>query len=220
MKTYPSPPIVGMTAYIATTASTSSAAEAGFDAAAYVLSQLPSLSDQGLSGYFFVLQSYPNPFDGGKTNVSGIVGIVALQDTQEPDDMAKLWTPIYTHVNAKWPGVVVSPSITVHLSYWDWFQTHHDTSTVGGNAYVGSRLLDGPALTANITATREAFRQFSSSGGIGTAYLVGGKGVWNAKPRGGSDAVVPAWRKAYVHAGKSSNAHSLPLQRRLTCSPS
>ena len=32
-------------------------------------------------------------------------------------------------------------------------------------------------------------------------YLLGGKGVADAVPRGGSDAVNPAWRKAVVHAG-------------------
>jgi len=29
---------------------------------------------------------------------------------------------------------------------------------------------------------------------------VSGKGVHNAKPRGGSNAINPAWRKAYVHS--------------------
>ncbi len=74
-------------------------------------------------------------------------------------------------------------------------------ASAGYHTYVGRRLLDGPALTANLTATKEAFTQFSGSG-IGTAYLVAGRGVWNAQPRGGSDAASPAWRKAYIHASK------------------
>ena len=31
------------------------------------------------------------------------------------------------------------------------------------------------------------------------AYLVGGKGVKDVVPRGGSDAVLPAWRDSLVH---------------------
>jgi hypothetical protein len=44
----------------------------------------------------------------------------------------------------------------------------------------------------------------------GRLYMVSGKGVWNSKPRGGSDAVNPAWRKTLIHAGKS---HWVVLER-------
>jgi hypothetical protein len=35
-----------------------------------------------------------------------------------------------------------------------------------------------------------------------TVFLVSGKGVHQAKPRGGGNAVLPAWRTSWVHASK------------------
>lgn len=64
---------------------------------------------------------------------------------------------------------------------------------------VGSWLL--PAETLTDDALRPALVQFLGQDG-GRLYMVSGKGVWDAVPRGGSDAVNPAWRKALVHAGK------------------
>ena len=70
---------------------------------------------------------------------------------------------------------------------------------------MGSRLLDGPALTANATATKLAFEKFAD-GGQATVYIVSGKGVWHAQPRGGDTAANPAWRKTYVHASKPTHS--------------
>ena len=69
---------------------------------------------------------------------------------------------------------------------------------------VGSRLLDTEALTTNLTAVKVALQGFIPQGDGQSASidLVSGKGVWNAMPRGGSDAVNPAWRKAVVHVSK------------------
>jgi len=204
VKTVPSPKMVAALIAIVTPATSQASIDAGLGLAAYALSKFPSLGDAGLAGYTFILQSLANPGGGNDpTKYAGIAGTVALLDTQDTNDMVKLWDPIVAYANATWPGQFFSETApTVYTSYWDWFQANKDNSATGEDAYVGSRLLDGPALTANTTATREAFRQFSSVSGVGTAYLVGGKGVMNAKPRGGSNAVLPAWRKAYVHASK------------------
>jgi hypothetical protein len=66
---------------------------------------------------------------------------------------------------------------------------------------MGSRLLDSEALSANATATKLALEKFSA-GGQATVYIVSGKGVWEATPRGGSTAANPAWRRTYVHASE------------------
>lgn len=87
-------------------------------------------------------------------------------------------------------------------------------SAAGLDEYVGSRLLSKEAVTSNLTAAAAAYKQFSLSG-LGTAYLVSGKGVFNAKPPGGGDAVCPAWRTSYIHASKFS-AHIVPSFRLLS----
>jgi hypothetical protein len=55
------------------------------------------------------------------------------------------------------------------------------------------------ALTA---AVKSFTRNLATSGGA--PFLLGGKGVKDAVPQRGSDAVLPAWRSSLVHFGKSS----------------
>lgn len=210
-KTYPTPPLTGLVVYMMTPDLTSPSI---FASVAYIVSQFPSLGDRGLSGYSYMLSSYPNPLDGGATSVAGFFGTFVLQDTQDPSDMNDLWDPILAHVSDTWPDLIVVPNVTTYPSFLGWYAENYDKSTTGEDVYVGSRLLGADALTANLTANAEAFKQFAS-GGAGTAYLVSGKGVHDAKPRGGGNAVLPAWRNAYVHASKfRSPVPSLPTNKK------
>ncbi|KAK3943095.1 6-hydroxy-D-nicotine oxidase [Diplogelasinospora grovesii] len=197
MKTFPSPQIVNLE-FIIVTGNIGSPSI--FEMIAYVLGQFPSLGDQGLAGYSFFFPALSNPLEGGGNGtVAGILLSVVLQDSTV-DAMDKLWEPIIEHVNSTWPSeFVFIYNVTTFPSFYDWYQVHYDTSAAGLNTYIGSRLLDAEALTRNLTLNADVFRRFAS-GGMGTAYLVAGKGVHDAEPRGGGNAVCPAWRKAYVHA--------------------
>ena len=62
------------------------------------------------------------------------------------------------------------------------------------------RSLDRKSLTGNRTALKEALIVTSKTGLV-LGHLVGGKGVHDAKIEGGSNAVNPAWRSAYLHTG-------------------
>ncbi len=206
MKTYPTPKIEQLTLALATTEVANP--RPIFDMIAYVLSQFPSLGDDGLSGYSYFFGAIPNPFDGGATTVGGIFMAVVLQDSS-PEAMRTLWDPVLAHVNTTWPGlfqVVYLPKS--FPSFLGWYLENYDTSAAGQNSYLGSRLLDRAALTADLTKSSAAFERFANSSiaaaSIGTAYLVSGKGVHNAHPRGCANAVLPAWRKAYVHASTST----------------
>lgn len=206
-KTYPSPKIEQLTLVIATT--DVSNPRPIFDMVAYVLSQFPSLGDQGLSGYSYFFPSIRNPFDGGATTVGGMFMAAVLQDSS-PEAMHKLWDPVLAHINVTWPGlfqVIYQPKS--FPSYLGWYEENYDTSAAGQNSYLGSRLLDKTALTANLTKSSAALERFAN-GTLSTAYLVSGKGVHNAQPRGCGNAVLPAWRKAYVHAS-ASTPFSSPL---------
>lgn len=196
LRTFPTPKITSRLTIIVTTNLTEPAV---FDMIAYVLSQFPSLGDRGLSGYSYFFPAFPNPFDGGNTTVTGILASTALQDSTE-SAMQDLWDPITAHITATWPStfeIVQVPD--AYPSFYAWFAEHYDTTPAGTNTVGGSRLLGAKELTANLTLNAQVFRQFSSNG-AGTAFLVAGKGVHNAEPRGGSNAVNPAWRRAYVHA--------------------
>lgn len=172
---------------------------------AYMLSQFPSLMDKGLTGYNYMFGSIPNPLPGGEQGIfGGIFGVVNLLDTQDPQAILDLFEPLQTYINATWPGVFEAYMLTTpYASLWDWFQVNYDQSASGSDYLLGSRLLTKETLQGtDQKVLSEKISQWTSSG-IATAYLVAGPGVRDATPRGGSNAVLPAWRKAYIHSGES-----------------
>jgi hypothetical protein len=198
MQTVPTPKLEALTLMIITT--DVSNRRPIFDMTAYVLSQWPAMGDQGLSGYSYYFGSYDNPFDGGNSKVGGMVVSVTLQDSS-PEEMRKLWDPVLAHINATWPDrflVIYQP--TTFSSFLAWYTVNYDQTPAGLNSYLGSRLLDKAALTGDLAKSSRALEGFANTTQLATAYLVSGKGVHNAKPRGCGNAVLPAWRKAYVHA--------------------
>ncbi len=212
MKTYPSPKIESLILALSTTEVANP--RPIFDMIAYLLSQWPSMGDSGLSGYSYFFPSIPNPFDGGATIVGGIFMAVVLQDSS-PEAMRALWEPVLSHINTTWPGYQLIWQPKSFPSYLGWYSENYDTSAAGKNSYIGSRLLDRVALTANLTKSSAAYEGFAN-GTLATAYLVSGKGVHNAHPRGCGNAVLPAWRKAYVHASKPLRLSHLRTRAKLT----
>ncbi|KAK4232845.1 hypothetical protein C8A03DRAFT_39504 [Achaetomium macrosporum] len=197
MKTFPTPKLEHLVVGIATP--NISETRAIFDMVAYMVSNLPSMGDQGLSGYSFFFPAYPNPFDNSNTTVGGFLMSAVLKDSS-PEVMRQLWAPVLAHVSTTWPGLFQTYYVPrSYPSFLAWYSENFDSSQAGLDVYMGSRLLDRAALTGNLTRNADAFARFADGLG-GTAYLVSGKGVRNARPRGGGNAVLPAWRKAYVHA--------------------
>ncbi|KAI0803621.1 hypothetical protein GGR55DRAFT_682537 [Xylaria sp. FL0064] len=168
-----------------------------WDMNGYIASQLPYLMDKDVSGYMYFPRNMSGPDEnGGTRNYAGMGGEFVILDTQDISDMDAIWEPIIAHVNATWPSVVSLISAVPYPSFKAWFDVYYDQSLTGYDQYVGSRLLDEKALTTVDSAeVGQAFNLAS-----GSAYLVAGKGVHNAKPRGGSTSVTPTWRKAVVHA--------------------
>ncbi|KAL2180940.1 uncharacterized protein P884DRAFT_236234 [Thermothelomyces heterothallicus CBS 202.75] len=198
MKTFATPRIEAATVMLMTT--DVAQPRPIFDMVAYVLSQFPSLADRGLSGYSYIIRETPNPLDNGTTSVGGIVFAGVVQDSS-PEGMRKLWDPVFARVNATWPGRFVQIyEPRSYPTFLSWFSEHFDSDEAGHDVVLGSRLLDRAALTANLTALSAAYERFTA-GASSTAYLVSGRGVHHARPRGPrGNAVLPAWRSAYVHA--------------------
>ena len=171
-----------------------------FEFVSYVISQFPYLERNGVSGYSFAFKSFPNPLNSAVL-VSGIGLSMVIQDTQNEDDMRKIWKPLFEHVNNTWTNVTFLEIYRKYPTQLAWFDENKDTQKAGSDQYIGSRLLDVDAITKNLTALSLVFKSLSA-GGSASAYLVTGKGVWDAKPRGGGNSVCPAWRTAIVHASK------------------
>ncbi|KAI0402490.1 hypothetical protein F4802DRAFT_575989 [Xylaria palmicola] len=167
-----------------------------WDMVGYVASQLPYLVSKEVSGYTFVNSDFTSPDgNGGITHFAGIGGEFLILDTQDINDVQTIWEPIFTHVKSTWPDAIISVNVNPYPSFQSWFSVWYDQNPAGYDQYVGSRLLDEKALTSSSTALGEIFGAASVS-----AYLVAGKGVRDAKPRGGSTSVTPTWRRAIVHA--------------------
>ncbi|KAI1328685.1 FAD-binding domain-containing protein [Xylariaceae sp. FL0255] len=189
LKTYPTPKIVGGIAAVAT--------EVGapflWDMVGYVVSQSPYLLDKGVSGYMFTTTNQSLPVGNSTINVAGVGGSVIIIGTQELSDLDAIWEPIFTYANKTW-GAFPYTSFAAYPSFKAWYDVYYDQNPAGYDMWVGSHLLDEAAF-GNATTLGEVYKISEA-----TAYLVGGKGVMDAKPSGGSNAVNPSWRRTLVHA--------------------
>ncbi|KAK7914628.1 hypothetical protein PG985_012331 [Apiospora marii] len=201
MRTYPSPSMLRVYLWIA---SPEAGKEWFWDMLGYVLSQFPHLDRQGVAGYSTVHPSMSVDFNGSKVIADVWDGNFVLPDTDDPAKMLAIWEPILDHVRKVWPEAVIipTPAVTAFRTYLDYFHDAHDEGVFSGlDQYVGSRLLDASSLSAAGPAELgQAFKALSSPSGYGTAFLVTGSGTRNAKPRGGGNALCPAFRKAIVYA--------------------
>ncbi|KAI1417256.1 FAD-binding domain-containing protein [Hypoxylon sp. FL1857] len=193
LATYPSPQMIELDLALFTA---DPDATYTWDMVGYVLSQYPYLDSKGVSGYSIITRNFS--FPGIPVTGAGLGGSFIMLDTQDINDTLSIWSPILDHINKTWPSVVPVLTPQTYSSFQGWFSVHFDQGTAGHDLWVGSHLLSAESFTRNTAAATEAFRNFG-----GTAYLVAGQGVNKAKPRGGSSAVNPSWRKALVHATTS-----------------
>lgn len=213
IQTIPSPAVANLDFSFATPSSNPRA----LDAIAYFLGRLPSLGDAGISGYPILFRASPDPLNSSQT-LAGVVGTLITLHTLDTSHILSHMTPLFAHINATFRGsdrdafpFTFSTKTTAYPSFAAWYEEHYDPSPVGYGSVMASRLLDPAALGRNLTATREAFDAFSAGAGFATAYIVSGKGVWEARPRGGRGAMNPAWRRAVVHASGCSPLPTLSL---------
>lgn len=197
IKTYPTPSyaILDFTILMAT------ASDAYWDMQTYMLSQYPSLSNQGISGYPYVLPEYevaPGVYYALYTG--------KWHDHNSPygqSNLTAIFDPIWTHIKTTWGSSLIEfvNATTYYHTRYEAHLANHDESVTGTDTVLGSRLLTEATLSGNQTALKEAIKGFTGTGpnaGSGP-FLLGGRGVRDAVPRGGSDAVLPAWRSALAH---------------------
>jgi hypothetical protein len=200
-KAYPSTLYATATAFLAAPLPGSSAF---WSATASVLSRLPSLSALGISGYTFIAPSFTSPTMNITSPVDAYYGTFNLPLRHPSNSSASLAAAIddvFTAATAPYPGQFFkSVSSHTYPDFYSWYAQNNGPLDAGYDVIVGSRLLDANALTANSSAVIEAFKTATPPGSSSQVLLVGGKGVRDAVPRGGSDSVNPAWRRALVHS--------------------
>ncbi|UNI19290.1 hypothetical protein JDV02_005483 [Purpureocillium takamizusanense] len=171
---------------------------------AYVSSQVPVLMDQGVSGYLFLSpgMSLPNntTVPGVPSEFAGAFGTVLIQDAVDREAaMLRAFKPLNDTIQERWLGKVTLILLPKHYSsFWEFHKENHDAGHGGGGSYVASRILPGRALRGNNTRFTSALKEAFKANKRFDLFLVGGKGVAGARPRGGSNSVHPAWRTAAV----------------------
>ncbi|KAI6780469.1 FAD binding domain-containing protein [Emericellopsis cladophorae] len=173
------------------------------DLVTWAMSQTPYLSDSGLSGYLMATIDSPPPIPlpGVPERVAGLMGKTIILDTHDPAKIDEIFRPLNETIQERWQGQVHLLTIVQPFeSFFDWYSENYDDGQAGGSTYLISRLLDKETVTGDLDALSNALEPILIDDGWLGTYLVAGKGVNEAKPRGGSNAVHPAWRKAYVHA--------------------
>ena len=101
-------------------------------------------------------------------------------------------------------GVTVTRRTVEYADFWDYEKTS-PPGPVGIGGRLGSRLLDGAALTGDSAKLKTALATTTDPGQSLLGHLVAGPGPRQVQIPGGSNAVLPAWRKAYAHIGEFSS---------------
>jgi hypothetical protein len=177
-----------------------------WDALLYALGRYPELKDAGLMGYTSFGPNYSDP-SSGINELAVYQGIFILPQFADNDTLASLNALLDitgTYINTTWPGefIFAEPVNYTFQNFEDFYVYGNGPNNAGIEQLGGSRLLPREVFEGNTTALRIAVQESISPGNLGNAYLVTPpKGI---VPRGGSNAVNPAWRKALVHYSESS----------------
>lgn len=182
-----------------------------WDIVAYLVAQFPVLADSNVAAFTYL---YPNASDAGLgSNASFFEAIFVVYDPPSRSTLEDLLAPYVQHVNKTYSGrMTLKAEPRTFPDFFNLFEKYADDTGAGVDKVVGSRLLPPEILKEESFST--ALATFAGEAGA-RLYMVAGKGVWNAVPRGGSNAVNPAWRKALIHAGKpvqiSVKVHDLKI---------
>jgi len=207
IKAFPSTQFITATLFLGTISSHN----AYWDVFTYILSHFPSLDDQGISCYTLLAPNFTSAEFNITSPVDSYIGtflLPVLHPSNTSDSLHSAISQIVTEATAPYPlQFFFSVTMQTYPDFWAWYSVNNGPLDANHDQVLGSRLLDGKALTGNMTALKETYQRATPAGSITSIYLVGGKNVMNAKPRGGGNAVNSAWRKAYVHSSKSHDTY-------------
>jgi hypothetical protein len=176
-----------------------------WDIVTYFLAQFPGLAASNVSAYTYLFPNISSGASGG--SVATFEVVLALSNPASGNTLEEMWIPFWSYVNETYPNATVAKAKSIIFpNLYSLFLEYADSAGAGVDKVVGSRLLPSETLTDE--AFSSALVNFLGDSG-GRLYMVSGKGVWDAQPRGGSNAVNPAWRGALIHAGES---RYLPLR--------
>ncbi|KAL6884721.1 hypothetical protein GGI43DRAFT_432980 [Trichoderma evansii] len=167
-----------------------------WESVAYMIAQYPTLADSNVAAFTYL---YPNTSAAGLgEDMASFEAVFALYDPDSPSTLGSFLEPYVNQIKYNYSSQITTKvTSTIFPNFRSMFLEYADDKGAGVDKVVGSWLL--PPGTLKEYAFGEALVDFLGPTG-GRLYIVSGTGVWDAKPRGGGDAVNPAWRNALVHA--------------------
>jgi hypothetical protein len=197
VKAYPSlPSTTYLFAY-----NTTADSETFWSLVAFFHTQLPSLSESGVMGYYYAVPNVttePDPAQRGK-----VYGIWVLPEKTVAQANAILKPMEAAISSSNWPDKVSIAKLGTENADFTSAWLANVPESVGFDGRLGSRLLGRRALTGNSMTLKALLKQTTPVPWAILGHLVAGRGVREATIAGGGNAVNPAWRTAYVHFGKS-----------------
>ncbi|RCI13363.1 hypothetical protein L249_0869 [Ophiocordyceps polyrhachis-furcata BCC 54312] len=199
MRTYPTPKLVGFH-WVAGIAAQDGQAS---DLAPHLMSKMPDAIDAGLLGWTAVIDNVPNPVsvpgqDMSGQNVSGIYGVNAVMDTNDPAEAHRVLKPIVDAVKAsRWNGRArLWLTTTPYPSYIAYVNGVYSPRPGGYGWYEVSRIMDRKAFSGDTERLARALHAVRSNNrGNMFAMTLAGKGVQDVKL---PNSVNPGWRAAYA----------------------
>jgi len=200
VKVYPVLPYT----FVSYSYNTTSDSDAFWSLVAYWASQLPQLSEAGLMGYHY---PEPNVPSEKNSSISGKLHGFLNGPELSVSEVEALLAPLNEHIRtAQWGAPIFASNTTTSGDHYSALMTTGFGDADGGiPARLGSRLLDGKALSKPLDEIKNALRTASTLSIGLQIFNVAGPGARNPPGGipGGSNALLPAWRNAYAHTGKS-----------------
>lgn len=153
-------------------------------------------------GYYFALPLVPGVHN---KSIQGQVSGQFLAPGLSAKDVKDIVAPMEEYFSsAGWADAGNVGGIRVeHPKFSKWW-AQNEPHGAGYSGRLGSRLLDGKALTSDFEALKAALKTTTPVPWNLLGHLTAGPGTHNPPDGipGGSNAVGLGWRKAYTHVGK------------------
>lgn len=202
MKTHPTPKIV-QAGLVVTTQLNDTILP---DLMGYIASQVPYILNSGVSGYSYIGHNMTSPLPPGSglpSAIPGLIGTFIVQD-KSLDAVHAIFKPLNDTIMQRWQGdAKMLVSTKEYPSFLAWIRENYDEDPTGQDLFLASRLLDTAFVQGDERTIGQTLWDVSGKLSRLAMFVLGGRGVQEAKPAGGSDSVNPAWRRALVHACKS-----------------
>ena len=199
VRTLPTPTIGS---YLLAINFTTSSSEAFWNGSTFFHQQLSKLVNAGVSGYYY--QDPPVTASGSEGGITGFLGGLFLVVNKPSEAAIDAFSPIIEYINCTFTNDVTILYLNQDYgTFHDWWFQYKDSSNVGYDMAMGSRLLNADVFSVPSSILMETIKAGTPLGndplgGFG-GNLVSGPGVWNAVPRGGSNSVNPAWRNGTIN---------------------